>query len=394
MARVKNNNGVARDVTLVHFALMSGYRLFSLYYPLFLAAQGFSLTQIGKAYFFIYLPIALGAPLAGFLTRIIHPAIMIAAGCLGYAAYALGMVFFDGAAIVYLWQIALGLSAAMFFTASRCLLMFNSDNDAESNFSWFYNAPYWAGVIAPALGAVIIWQFGFKAAFEISVAVCLYAAALAAGMVGYPWHKTNRDLAWKKFATSWNRSVKLVSKGSIGALVALSFVVAVAGSLTDPFFILFLKNNLRFDQTQVLHFMVLSAAVFSIFYFFVLKHWQTGDPRTSIKRGALGSGVFTVVLGLLVPVLSYASAFAVQFARGIGEFLTGTGRSSLLTRELRGHPSEAGALDTVFSPLSIALGSFAGGYLVEWMGYQNLFIFAGGAILVAVFAVNFLNGKK
>ena len=88
-----SGNHIGRDAALAHFSLMFGYKIFSLYYPLFLAAGGLSLAQIGKVYFLIYLPMALGAPLAGFLTRLVHPALMAAVACLGYGAYALAMAF-------------------------------------------------------------------------------------------------------------------------------------------------------------------------------------------------------------------------------------------------------------------------------------------------------------
>jgi predicted MFS family arabinose efflux permease len=384
MTGKKNSNNVGREVARVHFVLMAGYRLFSLYYPLFLAAQGFSLAQIGNAYLFIYLPIALGAPLAGFLTRLIHPALMVAAGCFGYAAYALGMVFFGGVALAYAWQIMLGLSAALFFTACRALLMADRDGGDESNFSWFYNAPYWAGAIAPAAGAFIIWKFGFSAAFQISAAVCVYAALLALAMASHSWRFTSCSSVWIKFVRGWRASFKCLASKTAGPLIAASFTVALAESLVHPFFVLFLKDQIGLDKNQVLQFVALSAAVFSIFYFLVLKRWQNGDAGRSITRGGLISASATVAFGFLMPVLSYASAFLIEFGRGVGGFLAGTGRSALLAKEMKNRPSEGGALDTIFSPLSIALGSFIGGYAITWLGYQWLFLISGAAVLAAV----------
>lgn len=48
-----------RDATISHFLLMFGYKLFSLYFPLFLVARNFSLPQIGYTYLLIYLPITI-----------------------------------------------------------------------------------------------------------------------------------------------------------------------------------------------------------------------------------------------------------------------------------------------------------------------------------------------
>jgi len=49
---------ITRDVTISHFSLMFGYKLFSLYFPLFLVARGFSLPEVGYTYLLIYLPLA------------------------------------------------------------------------------------------------------------------------------------------------------------------------------------------------------------------------------------------------------------------------------------------------------------------------------------------------
>jgi hypothetical protein len=40
------------DVSVSHFLLMFGYKLFSLYFPLFLIAHGLSLPQVGYTYLF------------------------------------------------------------------------------------------------------------------------------------------------------------------------------------------------------------------------------------------------------------------------------------------------------------------------------------------------------
>src|SRR3990167_5988787 len=85
---------ITRDASISHFLLMFGYRIFSVYFPLFLVAKSFSIPQIGYAHFLIYLPIALFAPLAGFLNHKINPAILMASGILGYGVYSLGMIIF------------------------------------------------------------------------------------------------------------------------------------------------------------------------------------------------------------------------------------------------------------------------------------------------------------
>jgi len=67
---------ITRDATISHFFLMFGYKLFSLYFPLFLVSRNFSLPQVGYTYLLIYLPIAIFAPFVGFLSHKINPAIL------------------------------------------------------------------------------------------------------------------------------------------------------------------------------------------------------------------------------------------------------------------------------------------------------------------------------
>jgi len=119
---------VTKDTTVVHFLLMFGYKLFSLYFPLFLVTRGLSLPEVGYTYLLIYLPLAIFSPVVGFLNHKISPATTSSIGILGYALYALGMIFIPathpaGAALFYFWQIILGISAAMFFVSARSILI-------------------------------------------------------------------------------------------------------------------------------------------------------------------------------------------------------------------------------------------------------------------------------
>jgi len=114
---------ITRDTTISHFLLMFGYKLFSLYFPLFLVAKNFSLPQVGFTHFLIYLPIALFAPIVGFLNHKINPAILSTIGIFGYGIYALGMILYPNLFIFYLLQTVLGISAALFFVSSRAILM-------------------------------------------------------------------------------------------------------------------------------------------------------------------------------------------------------------------------------------------------------------------------------
>ena len=147
---------VTRDATISHFLLMFGYKLFSLYFPLFLVARGFSLPEVGYTYLLIYLPIALFAPFVGFLNHKINPAILASVGILGYGVYALGMIFIRNPALFYFWQVLLGISAALFFVSARAILISSPLENYDRAFGWFYSAPFYADALAPVLGALFI----------------------------------------------------------------------------------------------------------------------------------------------------------------------------------------------------------------------------------------------
>ncbi len=160
---------ITRDATIAHFFLMFGYKLFSVYFPLFLVAKSFSIYQVGYTNFLIYLPIAIFAPLVGFLNHKINPAILSAVGILGYGIYAAGMIWFPNIIIFYLLQIILGISASLFFVSSRAILMGSKLENPDRAFGWFYTAPSYADALAPAVGALIIWRFDFIGVFVLSL---------------------------------------------------------------------------------------------------------------------------------------------------------------------------------------------------------------------------------
>ncbi len=121
---------------------MFGYKLFSIYFPLFLVARNFSIEQVGYTAFLIYLPIALFAPLIGFLNHKINPAILASIGILGYGIYSLGMIIFPNLISFYIFQIILGISASLFFVSSRAILMGAKLENPDRAFGWFYSAVF------------------------------------------------------------------------------------------------------------------------------------------------------------------------------------------------------------------------------------------------------------
>lgn len=376
------NNVVTRDVTIVLFLLMFGYKLFSGYFPLFLAARGFSLPQVGWSYLLIYLPIAVFAPPAGYLCRKTNPALLAILGILGYAAYALAMIFTVNFAFFYLWQAALGISAALFFTSARFLMMVYPMKNVERGFSWFYNAPNWADAAAQAIGAILIWKTDFSVIFLASFAIQILAVFWATKLWRLPACREPDGITTAGWAKNWRVLIAGLAKPTVALTVILSFALLWQAGLYSAFFVLFLKNKLLWSNNQILFFVPLAAAVFSIAYFFVIRPIQKDKNRSSVVRGSLTASAASLFFLLPLPILNFFTVFAIDFVQNAGTFLAGSGRSALLTKEFKKVSAEAGALDTMFSPLGVALGSLTAGLLIGPLGYQWLFFWGGAAVII------------
>lgn len=384
---VKRNIDVVRDVTAAHFLLMFGYKLFSAYFPLYLVAKNFSLPQVGWAYLLIYLPIALFAPVTEILCRKHSPAIVAGLGMVGYTAYSLGLIFVADPILFLALQVLLGVAASLFFTSTRILLMAYPMKNAEHGFSWFYSAPYWADCVAPAVGALMIWKFGFVAVFAASIAIELVAAVyFAVRLNNIPFK--NLAIVGISQWPRWKNVLRLTASRDIAPYAAISFAVLTMSGFY-AFFIIFLKNVLLWSQEFVLFYTAASAAFFSLAYIIFIRPRQQGSGAQSVVKGGFWAGIFSLMLGIFVPFLNVFSVFGFNFGRNAGSFVADSGRSALLSKRLKGNCGEAGALDTMFSPLGIALGSLAGGFIVSEMGYSWLFAL-GGILVLATVAVAML----
>jgi MFS family permease len=174
------------DVSLVHFLLMFGFKIFSLYYPLFLISIGFSVLNVGSIYLLTYFVIAVTSVVINFYIHRFNPAKIAAVGIFGYGVFALMMLFIGtaqwvnwtvssnlpiGLVIFYIAQIILGFSAAAWLVSLRLILMKSKTDSHSRSFGWFYSMPHYAAALAPAIGGVVIWKFGFAGVFALSVII-------------------------------------------------------------------------------------------------------------------------------------------------------------------------------------------------------------------------------
>lgn len=372
---------ISLNLSLSHFSLMFGYKLFSLYFPLFLLAKKFSFHQVGYTYLFIYLPIALFAPLVGYLNHKINPALLSSLGIIGYSLYCLGMIFTREIYLFYFWQIFLGISAALFFVSSRAILMGSHLENPEESFSLFYSAPIYASAFSPAVGAILIYNFGFKWAFGLSFIIQL----LTAFYLFLKIHKetislTEKNLKIEESISNYKGMIKEIKNRDTLPYLAISFTILFVAGFYFAFFVIFLKNGLFWSQNKILLFESIASFIFLPLSLFLIKKIGERKREENIFQGALASGFFSLLLGIPL-ILNFWTLILIFLGRTSGNIMVGASRSGMLTTKLIRIPEESAALDSVFSPLGISLGALASGILVKFTGFSLLFVL-GGIIII------------
>jgi len=375
---------VTRDTTISHFLLMFGYNLFSIYFPLFLMARGFSLPEVGYTYLLIYLPIALFAPLVGFLNHKINPAVLATIGILGYGVYVLGMILIQNPHLFYFWQVLLGISAALFFASARAILMSFPLESYDRAFGWFYTAPFYAKALAPAIGALFIWKFNFIGVFIFSLVVQIFTAIFCFTQLKREASRPlDKYFNFQKFQENYQKVFQKIKGRDILPPILISFSVLLLAGFYQAFFVLFLKDSLLWSQNLILIFASIFSFLFLPISLLIIKYLGRLRSEKNIFQGGLITGISSILFGALVPVLNFFSILLINFGRSIGSLITNSGRSGLISQKLKENPEEAGALDTIFSPLGVALGALISGAIIGAVGYNLLFIL-GGIFVVTV----------
>ncbi len=266
---------VTRDATISHFFLMFGYKLFSLYFPLFLVVRGLSLPEVGYTYLLIYLPIALFAPIAGFLNHKINPVILASLGILGYALYAAGMILIQTPALFYFWQVLLGISAALFFVSARAVLIGSNLENYNLAFGWFYSAPFYADAVAPAVGAFFVWQFGFTGVFLFSLIVHLFTSAFCFIKLKKP-ARPLVDGGFKRedSKNNYQKIFQFIKRKTVLPFILISFSVLLLAGFYRAFFVLFLKDQLVWSQELILIFISVFSVLFSPLSLLLIKRLE------------------------------------------------------------------------------------------------------------------------
>jgi len=362
---------------------MFGYKLFSLYFPLFLIARGFSLPEVGYNYLLIYLPIALFAPLVGFFNHKINPAILATVGILGYGIYALGMILIRAPALFYFWQVILGISAALFFVSARAILISSPLENYDRAFGWFYSAPFYADATAPAVGALFIWKFNFIGVFIFSLILQIFTAIFCFIQLKKQGIKPlNKFFNFQRFKENYQKIFQKIKRRDVLSPISISFSVLLVSGFYQAFLVLFLKDLLHWSQNLILVFVSVFSFLFLPVSLLLINRLTRFKSEKNIFQGGIITGIFSILFGAMVPMINFFNILLINFGRVAGDLICNSGRSGLISQKLKENPEEAGAMDTIFSPLGIALGALISGSIIGFLGFQLLFIFGGIFIIV------------
>lgn len=397
------------DVSVIHFLLMFGYKLFSLYYPLFLVSIGLSIIKVGWVYLLIYGTIAVSAIAANFLIHKVNPAKAGAVGILGYGAYALIMLLNANIIIFYLAQILLGISAALWLVSLKSIIIESRPENYNSSFGWFYSAPEYASALAPAIGGLVIYKFGFGGVFALSVFIQFINAF-------YAYFKLNKinGLGGKTFYGEQSRTISAPAKAQnfdfknlkenylnifhslkndkiTSMALAVIFVALILGGIYRPYFVLFLKD-LNYSQNDIIGFFSLLSLVFIPLSWVAIKFIGKISSYKNISLGVIADGIIFIIIGLWSSFLNLVQVFLLLLADSIAGLMVGSGKSGMMAKKFAKFKEEASTIDTIIIALGPAIGGIVGGIAISKIGFGATFLWSG--IIVLLLSVIFLTFRE
>jgi len=386
---------IAKNLSFSHFLLLFGYKLFSLYFPLFLIVKGLSFQQVGYTYLFIYLSIACFSPISAFIcSRFNNSFFLIILGTIGYFFYSAGMILNIDIFIFYLFQILLGISASLFLVGSRNLLISLSKKPDES-FGWFYSAPTYASAIAPAIGALLIWKFNFSGVFIFSLFIhLLNIIYLCSSIKENNISKPVCGESFSKIKNDYISIFKKLSEGRIFIIVGLVFSTLILTGFYRAFFILFIKDILLWSQNKILIFASLNSLIFVPISWWVIKIIGRQKSRKNILQGSIIKGLSIFILGIGFRFFDFISLLALEITKGAGTLMIGSGKSGFFARKFKEFSQEISAFDTIFVSLAVSFGSLLGGFLLNFFEFSFIFQWSGLLIVILTIAIIFIDGKE
>lgn len=390
------------DVSVVHFLLMFGYKIFSLYYPLFLVSIGLSVVKVGWVYLLIYGTIAIAAIGANFWIHKINPAKAAAAGIFGYGVYALLMLFDTGIIIFYAAQVLLGVSAALWLVSLKSIIIESRPANYNSSFGWFYSAPEYASALAPAVGGLVIYKFGFGGVFALSVLIQFINGFYAyfklrninsAGVkTSGPFSKP-QTFNSKNLKENYQAIFRSLKKDKIASFaLAVIFIAFILGGIYRPYFVLFLKD-LNYAQNEIIGFFSLLSLVFIPLSWLAIKFIGGISSYKNISLGVIADGIIFIIISLWSGLINLIGMFTLLLADSIAGLMVGSGKSGMMAKKFAEFKEEASTIDTIIVTLGPALGGIIGGVAISKIGFGATFLWGGAIVLIFSFAFWFFLKK-
>jgi MFS family permease len=386
------------NVSVVHFLLMFGYKLFSLYYPLYLVSIGLSIIKVGWVYLLIYATIAVVAIWADFWIHKINPAKAASLGIFGYGVYALLMLLNTGPIIFYAAQVLLGFSAALWLVSLKSIIIQSHPKNFNNSFGWFYSAPEYASALAPAIGGLIIYKFGFGPVFALSVVIQFVNAIWAyfnLKNINTPViaRSPEATVAISKNFTVKNLKENYLSifsslkkdKAALFALVVM-FVSLIFGGINRPYFVLFLKD-LHYTQNNIIGLFSLLSLIFIPLSWMTIKYIGKITSYKNITLGVTADAIIFIIIGLFSSVLNLIQVFLLLLTDTVAGLMAGSGKSGMMAEKFAKFKEEASTIDTVIITLAPALGGIIGGLVISQIGFSLTFLFGG--VIVLIFSLMF-----
>ncbi len=366
--------------SISHFLVLFGYKLFSLYYPLFLESRGFDLASIGGMYLLLYGGMGITSPLVRKILIGKNPARFLPVGIAGYALYSIGMIFSTTKLQFYLWQLFLGISAATFYMSARSIIMESRSVSYDRDFAYFYSAPLYSTFLAPLIGGVILWKYDFAHIFMLSIFIYIIAVVFAI-REGKGMGKTLRKEAM--MAQALTRILK-VSRNLY--ILVLAFIALISVGIHRGFFVLFLENELGFSYEKIIVWIAASSFISIPLSWEIARFVEKRESEKNIAIGNSLSGVMALLIALCYNVYALFVLYVSEYA---AKLISESGKSGFLTKVFKREEESGAMLDTMLTSFGVAVGALVGGMVAHAFGLRTVFLINGAILLwsAAVFRI-------
>ncbi len=366
--------------SISHFLILFGYKLFSMYYPLFLAAKGFEFVAIGSMYLLLYLSVGVASPMIKKLMCDGCHTKFMALGTAGYALYSAGMILSTASWQFYMWQVFLGASSAIFYTASRALLMGATSANRDRNFAYFYSAPFYAMFLAPVMGGIILWFEGFTGVFLASILIYI-VGVLFAIVEGHRVSARHTSLRKKRNHGQESLSLlKIIGSNRAILPLTLAFLILFSVGVYRSFFVLFLKDEFNLSYSDIVMWVSLTSLLSIPLS---LKAAKFLDKRGSEENMLLGASLFGVLTLLVAFTYNLLLLFCIYVVENLSKLISQSGKSGYLASLFRRDENMGAMLDTFLTSFGVASGSFVAGVLAHMFG-MRMMLFIDSLLMIFI----------